>query len=435
MHKVSVYDEYKLTSRTKTPEGYLEAPAIIARAGVQYYLASELGLDKAPFNLPSNKVIALNRPPEEVFHPESMKSFEHKPITIDHPPKGVDSKNWKSLSVGDMSGIHQDTALTDHLAADRFTIRDHDAVEAVESGKKALSNGYDFNLEYPSPGKLPDGTVYDGVQRTIRGNHSAIVDAARGGERCNIADAQFLSEAKQEITHMPDLQMRIVTIDSVPVEIAQAGADVVSRLVARDTANTTKLGAKIKVIRGQDAKKVSAMPDDMDDPDEDDEEDIEVGDAAKVQGAYDALKGRLKRVQGKVLSQDALTALVEARVDTITKAKDLMPKIVIDKKTNVELQREAVTHVITGDSGAKIVVESVLAGKPLATADEATVQTVFNVVAATAKKVATGDSSVRTSDNRVADALLGTDVNRVNDNTTKLVGRAAYLANLNQTKK
>src|SRR5690625_5711029 len=59
--RVLVHDRisYALTSRTITDEGYLLAPAYVARTGVQQYLASELELtDRNP-----NEIINVYRPP------------------------------------------------------------------------------------------------------------------------------------------------------------------------------------------------------------------------------------------------------------------------------------------------------------------------------------------------------------------------------------
>ncbi|MGB1276011.1 MAG: DUF2213 domain-containing protein, partial [Nannocystaceae bacterium] len=64
---------------------------------------------------------------------------------------------------------------------------DKATIEAIESGKRQVSNGYmaDYDM---TPGVTPDGQEYDAVQRNIRGNHIAIVDRARCGPVCAVAD-------------------------------------------------------------------------------------------------------------------------------------------------------------------------------------------------------------------------------------------------------
>ena len=78
-------DKFKLKSkRVITDEGYMQVPARIGRTGIQEYRAGEIGLtDRDPM-----EIVKVFRPPEEVFDEESMRSFENKPVTNDHPPKG-----------------------------------------------------------------------------------------------------------------------------------------------------------------------------------------------------------------------------------------------------------------------------------------------------------------------------------------------------------
>jgi len=69
----------------KTPEGYLICRDVpIARTGTQEYLARELQLDGDP-----ERVVTVNRYPEDVFAPAALASFEGKDVTAGHPPEQV----------------------------------------------------------------------------------------------------------------------------------------------------------------------------------------------------------------------------------------------------------------------------------------------------------------------------------------------------------
>ena len=187
--------------RVKTGDGYLYAPGHLARAGnVQAYRASELGLDGDP-----NRVVRLLRPPEEVFSVDAIKSFEAAPVTLNHPAEGwVTAKNWRNLTRGEAVGLGQDG---EHLAGE-LRVRDEEAVRAIETkDKEQLSAGYAFDLD-PTAGTSPNGEAYDGIQRNIRGNHFAIVGAARGGNTCRIAD-----EKPNQETHM---STRKIVVDGLP---------------------------------------------------------------------------------------------------------------------------------------------------------------------------------------------------------------------------
>jgi uncharacterized protein len=168
------------TSRTSTSEGYLVAPAKIARTGVQVYRARELNLP----GVDGNKEIRMFRPPEEVFSPISMATFEDKPLADNHPADGITATNWKALAVGDLHDIEADGR---YLRA-RVIVRDKAAIDKVNAGKSQLSCGYLFDADMTS-GISPEGEAFDGIQRRIRGNHVALVDVGRAGREVRIADA------------------------------------------------------------------------------------------------------------------------------------------------------------------------------------------------------------------------------------------------------
>lgn len=177
-----VCDRIGLTARTATAEGYLIVPSNIARTGVQAYRAYELGLDAN--GMDPMKLIRLHRPPEEVFNPASMTSFEGKPVTIGHPDEQVTSENWSGLAMGEVIKIRR----VGDMLAGTVIIKARRAIDAVEAGTVELSNGYSFKLDMTA-GRTHDGEEYDGIQREIKGNHVALVEVARCGSACRLGDA------------------------------------------------------------------------------------------------------------------------------------------------------------------------------------------------------------------------------------------------------
>ena len=189
-----------LTSqRTYTDERYLRVPGRVARTGVQQYLAGELGLqDRA-----ANEVVNVYRPPEEVFAPESLKSYKDKDITNDHPQSMVNADSFKELSVGHTTDAARPE--DDQYVVVDLILKDADAIKKVEDGKAALSAGYEAQYHY-EPGYTEDGTPYEYVQRNIRINHVALVDKARAGPGAKLYDN------KPKYDHGGN-QMSIVTLD------------------------------------------------------------------------------------------------------------------------------------------------------------------------------------------------------------------------------
>lgn len=178
-------------NRSLTPEGFLVCRDVpIARTGTLLYGPGEVPIDPGP-----DKVITIARDPDEVFSPQSVASFEGKPVTNDHPPLGikVDPTNWRQLAIGDVQNVRRgDGAILDDqfLYAD-MVIKDAAAIRDILDGKKEVSAGYDAEYEQLSPGR--------GRQLDIIGNHVALVDKGRCGPRCSIGDEDTMAKRSSVI--------------------------------------------------------------------------------------------------------------------------------------------------------------------------------------------------------------------------------------------
>ena len=380
---IQARDFMSLTSRQITDEGYLVAPGNMARTGVQDYRAYELGLDAD--GMDPMKVIRLHRPPEEVFDATSMASFESKPITIEHPPVAVTSDNWSELAKGDV----RDVGRSGDLMTGTLVIRSKDAIEAVQDGKVQLSNGYTFELDMTS-GTTADGRAYDGIQRNIRGNHVALVDAARCGSACRIADSQPNLEGKT----MADAK-RKVTVDGIPLEVEDTAAEVIDTLIkqrneARDA--LAQLQAKAAEADG-------------------------------LKAALDKANTDIEALKKDVVTPEARDAMVAEWTKLIGDAKRLVPDLTTDGKTCLAIRREVVATLAGKDAVAKAVSDAVLAGKDIQTADAEVVRATFNALAAAIKTEA-NDADISANDAAVADALTGDG--KGTDTKTELTGRDKF---------
>lgn len=161
----------------RTADGYLTATPRVARTGIQVYSGAELGR-------PEMDSVLVYRPEEEVFHKDALASYAYRPVTNDHPPELVTADNWKKYSVGQLGG---EVARDGEFVRVPFALMDSNAIKDFESGKRELSCGYTCDLEW-TPGVNKAGEMYDAIQRTIRQNHNAMVDAARGGAKLRIGD-------------------------------------------------------------------------------------------------------------------------------------------------------------------------------------------------------------------------------------------------------
>ena len=162
----------------REPEGYLLCLNVpVARTGTQEYLPQELGLP--PGEYPRDALVPVFRPEEEVFSPETLASFEGMPVTNDHPRDGVDLENIRRLQAGHAHNIRRGTGEESDLLLADLIITDPVLIDAILRGKREISCGYTYTLSEE------DGRF---VQRKIRGNHIAVVDAGRAGSRVSIKD-------------------------------------------------------------------------------------------------------------------------------------------------------------------------------------------------------------------------------------------------------
>lgn len=163
-----------------TPEGFLLCRNVpIARTGDQLYTADEIGLESN-----GDGLVKIQRLDDEVFRPDTIASFEGKPVTIDHP-NGVDvnPSNWRELAIGIVQNVRRGTGIEDDLLLADLLITDAQGIEAVRGKLREVSCGYDADYEQVSAGV--------GLQTNIIGNHVALVERGRAGARCSIRDKEI----------------------------------------------------------------------------------------------------------------------------------------------------------------------------------------------------------------------------------------------------
>ena len=174
----------------REPEGYLLCLNVpVARTGTQDYLPEELGLPGIgpPSCHPersrgiSSDLISVYRPEEEVFSPETLASFEGMPVTNDHPPDGVDIGNIRALQKGHAHNVRRGSGEESDLLLADLIITDPTLIDLILDGKREISCGYTYEL-------CEENGQY--IQRKIRGNHVAVVDAGRAGPRVCIKDEE-----------------------------------------------------------------------------------------------------------------------------------------------------------------------------------------------------------------------------------------------------
>lgn len=180
-------------NKTETVEGYLICRNVpIARTGPQEYLARELMLPGDP-----ERVVRVERLPEDVFEAAALASFEGKPVTDGHPPENVGPENYAAYSRGHVQNVRREG---EFIVAD-LHVNDANLASEVRNGvKREVSCGYLCSYE-------PYGSGYK--QSRIRGNHVAVVPKGRAGREVAIKDADQGSEKGRR--HMSDFWKSVLT--------------------------------------------------------------------------------------------------------------------------------------------------------------------------------------------------------------------------------
>jgi len=342
-----------LSARRMTAEGYLVVPARIARTGIQEYLAHEIGLDGGP-----DRVIRVYRPESEVFDPAAIASFDGLPITDDHPGVSVNADNWGQYAVGFTRTPRREG---DYVVVDLYITR-RSAIDKIKAGKVELSAGYGADY-IDEPGTTPDGQPYDAIQARIRGNHVAIVDAGRCGPACRVSDSK-----PQTRTGEPPMAKRRINVgDGITLELEENEASVVESLANKLQAATSQVGQLESDLEAATAPT-----------------DVEGTQMTPQQMAAEIT--RLKAELAKATSSadevpEARDAAIATAIKVIGDAKRLVPPIVTDGKPLAAIRREV---VVGAYEKQKPMLDALLGGKAPADAEQANIDTAFNVLAASA---------------------------------------------------
>jgi hypothetical protein len=375
-----------------TADGYMAAMPRVARTGIQLYRGREVGR-------PDKDIVRIYRPEAEVFKKDSVSTFTGKPFTNDHPPVPVTSKNWKDYSVG----ITGEDILRDgeHVRVP-MVLMDERAISDVRGGKSQLSVGYTCDIAW-GEGTTPDGQVFDGQQKDITVNHIAIVRAARGGSALSIGDAAVVYDhaltiaraiRKGEVNDLDPLDggadvclldkdypvmkggkvysralrdartaaekagdesvllvvdmllslfdqpgrtnketpaMKTIVVDGITCEMSDTAVEVVRRALDAAAAENAELKRKAGETDAEYKARLKEMGDGLAKA---------TTDVATLTAENATLKSQLKDA---AITPEKIDAMVKDREVVATKAKAILPTVVVDGKSVEDIKSQVVT--------------------------------------------------------------------------------------------
>lgn len=256
------HSEWMTTPFERTTEGFLKGRAIVTCCGVFTYKRADGTLQREL------------RLPEEVFAPATLESLKLKPVTLNHPIELVTPENADMLQVGslgdnpsctnqeyDWNGKSTDwKKLTDGLnVAVDMIVTKKDAIDAVINGKQGLSMGYTCDIEMAEPGSTWCGVEYDYIQRNIKYNHCAIVDAGRAGDNAKIElrvdSADAVLENKLVTKDGGTKMMKKINLDGIDYEAEES----VIKALNTEKKRADDAVAELSKFKEDSAKELSVM--------------------------------------------------------------------------------------------------------------------------------------------------------------------------------
>ena len=256
------HSEWMTTPFERTTEGFLKGRAIVTCCGVFTYKRADGTLQREL------------RLPEEVFALATLESLKLKPVTLNHPTELVTPENADMLQVGSLgdnpsctnqeyNGNGEPTdwkKLTDGLnVAVDMIITKKDAIDAVINGKQGLSMGYTCDIEIAEPGSTWCGVEYDYIQRNIKYNHCAIVDAGRAGDNAKIElrvdSADAVLEDKLVTKDGGTKMLKKINLDGIDYEAEES----VIKALNTEKKRADDAVAELSKFKEDSAKELSVM--------------------------------------------------------------------------------------------------------------------------------------------------------------------------------
>lgn len=177
--------------RTIDDNGHLHVDRTpISKAVVNPYYGREIP-DFERLGLDPERIYRLYRDPDELAR--AAKSFEGKPLLIQHKPVSADD-HPKSLTVGTIGSPV--TFNAPYLTAP-LVVWDAEGISGIQNEeRRELSCGYRYRPDM-TPGRTPHGEPYDGVMRDLGGNHVALVEQGRAGPDVLVQDSALNPTPKE----------------------------------------------------------------------------------------------------------------------------------------------------------------------------------------------------------------------------------------------
>lgn len=292
MDRVQRIDRGRAGKAERLPSGFLRIPGHATRVGVFVYRNAD-GTSRRELRLP-----------EEVFAPESLATLRGAPVTDDHPPVMLTPENARAYARG---SVGDDVSEDGELVAVAVTVTDGELIAKIDDRRaEELSCGYSCDLELTA-GEHPRWGRYDVIQRNIRHNHLAVVEAGRAGPaaRLRLDAAEQDPDTPDPTPHQEDTPMVSITLNGITFQVEPQVAQAIAAERADSAAKLTAAQADATAKAGE-LEKATGRADSAE---------------AKVQELEKARTDSAANIPALVAARTALVAQATPHLDADTAAK------------------------------------------------------------------------------------------------------------------
>lgn len=203
----------------------------ISKVGVFPYLGSTIDRDGA-MGLDPDKIYNVYRSEEELSSDECIESFKLLPWINEHEMLGVEMTPAEKKGVEGVIGEDVYFDDSDQTLKGNIKVFSENLKSSIDLGKEELSLGY--RCKYEKESGIFDGTRYDIAQRTIRGNHLALVEQGRMGPDVAVLDEierfSFTIDSKEFRMDPEKKEEGEGTEDMSPAEVTASIKEIMSQL-------------------------------------------------------------------------------------------------------------------------------------------------------------------------------------------------------------
>jgi 8-oxo-dGTP pyrophosphatase MutT (NUDIX family) len=303
----------------------------ISKVGIFDYSGRQVGDAENP-----DKRYRVLRPAEELSDPETLASFRLLPWIDNHVMLGDEAKGLMPAERKGVQGVTgEDVFFEGGTVFSNLKVFSQSMAGLIEAGKRELSCGYRCVYDF-TPGTF-QGQAYDCIQRTIRGNHLALVHSGRMGPDVAVLDSIDQPTTTTDTKEPPmaedksgggsALDAALATLKTTPTPESRKAALLAIR-AAMDEAGDPKDDEKKKEEKAEDEfppkdddkdEKKEAKDADLDMKEDKAKEgkdsDLKMDDIAKHPNAMDAAT-IFKTVTGEIKRRDSLAKQLSAHIGT-----------------------------------------------------------------------------------------------------------------------